>query len=543
MSRLSRVEKAALLLLCIATVAPLWVGRYPPLLDYPNHLSNLFIWRHLHDAKFRFDQYYTTNLLPLPYWTQYTIEYPISFVVGVESAQKIFISLSMLGLPFAVARYARSVGRDPRLALFAFPLAWNANTANGFISYNAALVFLFLALALFENYLRRPHWRLALWIALCGGALYFSHILGWAMFVVIAAVCAAASAITSRDPKKILLSVHGPLSVHPERSEAKSKGENKSSVPFDKLRASGAWRRGRQILHNLLPLVPVGAIAAMAAYFSHPASAKLPVGGVSSFGGPLNDVLANLSMMPSWLVDFFPGSIDEVCLILLMGIWLCILLLRREPGTASLHLTLASLVVLALYLCLPRSLVRPFYWFAVNRRIAVVVVLFLVLQVRGSLSHLQRAALGVAAVISLTYLSTVSLHFYRFNQRARDFETVLGNVPEDKAVMPLMMKKSDREVNVHAYNQWGAYIQLRQGGYVTPYFAVDFPLRLTVPERAAASWLDPTRFNFSKETADWDYILVHRPYARDPFQGHRNQVKLVSALGEWEMWEIVRAKQ
>ena len=38
------------------------------------------------------------------------------------------------------------------------------------------------------------------------------------------------------------VSVHAPLSVHPERSAAKSKGENKSSLPFDRLRASG--RRG-----------------------------------------------------------------------------------------------------------------------------------------------------------------------------------------------------------------------------------------------------------------------------------------------------------
>ncbi len=41
------------------------------------------------------------------------------------------------------------------------------------------------------------------------------------------------------------VSVHAPLSVHPERSAAKSKGENKSSLPFDKLRASGACGRER----------------------------------------------------------------------------------------------------------------------------------------------------------------------------------------------------------------------------------------------------------------------------------------------------------
>ncbi len=45
--------------------------------------------------------------------------------------------------------------------------------------------------------------------------------------------------------RKSKVSVHALLSVHPERSAAESKGENKSSLPFDKLRASGAWERGR----------------------------------------------------------------------------------------------------------------------------------------------------------------------------------------------------------------------------------------------------------------------------------------------------------
>src|SRR5438105_1623501 len=50
----------------------------------------------------------------------------------------------------------------------------------------------------------------------------------------------------------------------------------------------------------------------------------------------------------------------------------------------------AAAIALWLYLALPRSMTRPFYWYAVNRRLAVVVALFAILLPRGRIAGARR---------------------------------------------------------------------------------------------------------------------------------------------------------
>src|SRR5207245_3287411 len=118
------VTAAVFALAAAATLLPLWIGRYLPLLDYPNHLSIVFVWRHLDDPAWDFARYYQVHLVPLPYWVQYASVYALSIPLGVETAQKLFLGVALLSLPAGAALYARRLGRDPRLAIFAFPLAW-----------------------------------------------------------------------------------------------------------------------------------------------------------------------------------------------------------------------------------------------------------------------------------------------------------------------------------------------------------------------------------------------------------------------------------
>lgn len=45
----SPVFVCVLCLSWLASLLPIWMGRYVPLLDYPAHLANLYIFRHLND--------------------------------------------------------------------------------------------------------------------------------------------------------------------------------------------------------------------------------------------------------------------------------------------------------------------------------------------------------------------------------------------------------------------------------------------------------------------------------------------------------------
>src|SRR5438552_590925 len=49
-----------------ALLLPVWLVRYPPLLDYPNHLARSFVLAHLNDPAFHFRGFYPAEWVPIP---------------------------------------------------------------------------------------------------------------------------------------------------------------------------------------------------------------------------------------------------------------------------------------------------------------------------------------------------------------------------------------------------------------------------------------------------------------------------------------------
>jgi hypothetical protein len=497
-------------LVAIASLVPVWIGRYLPLLDGPNHLAITFVWRHLSDPEWGFDKVYTSNLAPLPYWAQYAIEYVLSIPFGIEIAQKLFLSASILALPISIALYARRMGRDPRLALFAFPLAWNVNLANGFLSYVAGLPVLFFALIALDKYAERPTLKWGAIAALTGTSLYFFHFLSWGMFLAIGG--------------------------------------------FSSLPAPRPWSVKRALLAPL-PTLPTALVGLVCYKIGNSASVNLPVNtgrGLAGFQGAYNDLQGNLTMFPTWIMDFSPGDRDALCALALCFAWLLLLCARPftagtpEPASAlperdvrAWRLELAALVCFLLYLALPRSLLQPFYWFAVNRRLAVAVALFAALLVRGPIAGPRRWLLAVAAIVAVLYPLDIARHFYRFNKKAHGYDEVIAEVPKGKLVLPLMMTLGDpEEVNVNCYNNWGAYVQMREGGYMVQYFSVEFPIKYKTSYRhPAPAWDRPDLFNYAAHGAPWDYFLIHGPSKVDPFAKVHDKVKLLKKSGDWEIWQ------
>lgn len=500
-------------LAAVATVLPLWVGRYVPLLDYPNHLSWIFLWQRLHDPAWGFAEHYTTNYAPLPYWIQYGSEYLMAQLIGADQAQRLFTALCLLGLPAALALYARRMGRDPRLGLLAFPLGWNMNLANGFLSFVGGLPVLLVALAALDRHAEQPSWRGGLGATLLGVVLYFSHPLVWGAFLWIGGVTALYGAIVAAPP--------------------------------------GRWP-ARAVL-GPLPTVPTLLIGLAAYRYGDTSTANLRVrGGLAAYEGAFNDILSNLGMLPTWLNDIVPSGGDE--LLALLG-WLCWLLLLSSAAFArpapaplptlsgrradlyALRAELALLAALVLYMVLPRSLLRPFYWFAINRRLAVLVALLLLPLCRGRLTGLRRLPLYAAGVLAIAFGLNVSAHFYRFNQRARGFDVVMADVPRGARVLPLIFTRGDEDVNVHCYNQWGSHVQMRVGGYMVQYFPIEFPIRYRGPaRRPAPAWDAAERFQFEQHGPHWDYFLVHGPSKIDPFAGYHARVRLLKQSGDWQLW-------
>jgi hypothetical protein len=494
----------------IALLAPIWIGRYVPLLDYPNHLSIVFVWRHLSDPAWGFAPWYQTHLVPLPYWGLYGPVYVLSLLFNEETAQKLALSGALLALPVGVALYARRMGRDPRLAIFAFPLAWNFNVENGFLSYVSAIALLFFALAALDSWADSPSARRGALACSLGVALYFLHILPWLMFLFVGGIAA--------------------------------------------LLAPRPWSLRRALL-ALSPTVP----AFIVGVWAYRASSTMAVRvspwsphGLAGVDAIWWDLAGLLRAFPEWLMDLSPDSLDEACLFVLAGAWLLLVTTRplaptapdedRGPRAWRLEAALGAATVL-LFL-LPRTLRQPFYWFAVNSRVAVVVALLAALAVRGALDRstvrVRRLLLHAAALAAVAYPLVVAAHFHRFNRRARGFDEVMADVPRGTRVLPLMLNLGDPDVNVNCFNQWGSYVQMRLGGYVPYNNDIGFPLRV-LRHAPAPPWDHPEYFHFAAHGAAWDAFLVHGPSRVDPFAGAHDRVRLVKQSGDWALWEKLPA--
>lgn len=509
----SPVFVCVLCLSWLASLLPIWIGRYVPLLDYPAHLANLYIFRHLNDPALGFSQYYETNLAPLPYWVQYGIEYGLSIFVGEELAQKLFLSLAIGLLPWTVALYARALGRDPWLLVLAIPLAWNMNVANGFLAYVGGLPLLFVALWSLAKYSEQPSVSRALVATLLGVLLYFSHILLWGTLL-----CAGGlTALVCCRPFAI-----------------------------------------RRVLVALCPLVPTTLLGLWAQLYGDADKTRVTVrgAGLHDIQGVWSSVAQNLDMLRGWTMNTLPETRDENGYQLLwLAAWLVLLIVgfRSEARTPTEKIQTVPLgsrllgraevgfaCAVGLFFSLPRSLLRPFYWYAVNRRLAVVVALFAILLIRGSLfsSALRRGILLGVMVLSIVYTVDVSAHYYRVNQRLAAFDALIAQVPRGKQVLPLMSQFGDPDCAVNCFNQWGSYLQIRQGGYMIPYFPIEFPLRRKqVPTPTPIPWDHPQSFRFREHARGWDYFLIHGPVLPSFFAGSEDAVRLVGQRGDFTLYE------
>jgi hypothetical protein len=133
-------------LLSVAAVFPVLRADYPPLQDLPQHLAAISVLRHYPDLNL--GAYFELAFARTQYLAYYGLAWLLSFPLGVVWANKLLLCAAMVALPWCLAGLLRALGRDPRAAVFAFGLTYNAHLVLGFFNFVAALPLVFAGLAL-----------------------------------------------------------------------------------------------------------------------------------------------------------------------------------------------------------------------------------------------------------------------------------------------------------------------------------------------------------------------------------------------------------
>ncbi len=491
---------AAFVVSAVATVMPIWIAKYLPLLDLPNHLTAVAVWHYHDDPAWDFKRFYDLNLVPLPYWAHYFTVHLLTYVTrSVETANKIFLTAYALALPAGAWALARRFGRSPWLSLFAFPLVWNFNLGDGFIAYCAGFAMVPLALVLVDSHCEKPTWGSAIAVTVVGSLIYFFHLLAYVLFLVCAGlvVLAPRRALSPR-----LLAVR--------------------ALPVASCAAIGAWALHRANDMNFHRVTGVGREL-------------------------IYDPLAErLSQIPDRLINFLPGRVDELVVIVAVVCWLALAITaargRAEGDGHSWGMELCLLGAVALYLLAPRSMQRPFYWHMINGRFVVAIALFAALTLRGAIGGWRRLWMAPVVAMTLAYCVALGGAFREFNRHAAGFDEVVAQIPRGKQVLTLILRPmGDATVNVSAFNQWPSYVQLRHGGYNFYNFAEGFPLvyRVHLP---APAWSHAESFDWKAHAAPYDYFLTFRegwefsPMDKPLADG---KIRLVAHAGEWRLYEKI----
>ena len=171
---------------------PLWIGKYLPLLDLPQHLAIATVFLRHADPTWTLAPYFEPQPWELtPYWGHYVALVGLGRFMPVDTAARVFLTLYVMALPFAAMALARALGRTARMGLLALPLALNANLYYGFIAYCASTVLLFWAIALLARQVEAPSLPRAAGIAALAAAIFFTHVQSFAFLLLAAPLLAA----------------------------------------------------------------------------------------------------------------------------------------------------------------------------------------------------------------------------------------------------------------------------------------------------------------------------------------------------------------
>ncbi|HEY4184208.1 MAG TPA: hypothetical protein VGP07_04030 [Polyangia bacterium] len=509
--RAQRLELALFATLILASVAPLFAGRYLPFFDYPAHLSVPAALRFRAAPATHVAELWDLKLRLVPNSLHYGFVYVCSFVMSIELASRLFVALfCVAALPLAAVFLLRTFGRDWRLAVLIVPLAWNRCLWYGFIDFCAALPLALVALALVERELERPSAKLTLAIALTFLVLPFAH-----FFVM---------GLTGLLAVTLLL-----------------------------LRARE--RPPSRLLRAALPLL-AGPLV-MASWFLH--SLRGGPRPSSATPGPLAHLWASRpraadygALLHHWFMDGYTGAIDDV-LALVMIATLALLTIDARRATPPVGLSprarvaplVLAAVLVALYLLLPFEIRTPFDWWAMNVRVLPLLFVALVVALPpGTLAARGRLALIPVTIATAAFLGYVAVDVHRtFNGPwgMAGFAEVIAHAPAGARVLGLYTDYRQRPHYAHyPFYYASSYSVVEHGGMAAPRSAI--PQSWTdlrrIPEFPPGG--DAALFRFPRHAPGFSHFLVRTceddaGCVPDPLRGSPD-VRLLSESGKWRLY-------
>lgn len=455
-------------------------ARYLPLIDLPQHASQIASWLRLSDARYPDGSLFALNYTT-PYWVAYSIARALAPVLGVVAALRVTVALAMIATAWSVRGLARDLGHSPWLGLLALPCAVGYSFYFGFISFLMGTALAISCWRVALAYARRPTRSGAVLLAALLLLTFTCHAFG------------------------LTIALAGTLPLLCEGASLHQ------------------WPR------RLAPVLP----AALFVLWWLPELNRFGQSGGEYWGLGLQRVFE----IPGRLVGLGKG--DPVGLMLGVALLATCGWLAWGPPQVSLLRWIPVLGLGLGYLALPLQLRSVGF---VYPRLVAVLIPALLLALRPT-PRPSVALWGprLASAIAGGWLALFGTRLALFQEECRDFDAIVADMPHGLAVRPIVFgRESSAFPGVDAFLHFPAYYHVEKGGTQGFSFA-RYPIsvvRERVPQPHVmgdgAEWL-PSEFGAERELPVFDYFLVRsdRDRSRELFGSQVEQVSLVNHHGQW----------
>lgn len=182
----------------IASLLLIWIPKFLPLVDYPEHLLAIQVLAHPNDLAFHYARDYAVEFHHIPYLTAYILGMLLNRILPIFWTGKILLSFYLVLTPLSVFAYLKSLRLEVWPGLLSFAFLFNLFFYMGSLNFLLSIPLAFFTLAGTIRWLTEPDgladttgFRKTKWIhPLCimGGflLLFYTHFVTFAAVILVA---------------------------------------------------------------------------------------------------------------------------------------------------------------------------------------------------------------------------------------------------------------------------------------------------------------------------------------------------------------------
>ena len=173
----AKAESLVFLICTIINAIPVLIHPFYLTLDGPSHVYTASLLAEMIKNGWDAGSAVELNPFPVPNWTGHALIAAFNLIMSAAQAEKVFLILYLFTLPYAFRFLVMKINPQSGLASFLiFPFCYSYLFILGFYNFCIGLVFLFLTIGLWTEFVKKPSLIKGLLMFFCITFTYFSHL-------------------------------------------------------------------------------------------------------------------------------------------------------------------------------------------------------------------------------------------------------------------------------------------------------------------------------------------------------------------------------